>query len=311
MSPQARPMAKINLTLEVVGRRPDGFHELRSVFLRVALADRLTVAAGWSGDEDQLAVSGLPGCPIEGNLVLQAFDLLREAVDPRLPALRAELHKAIPLGGGLGGGSSDGAAAIDLAAAAWGIGLGTGERAELAAALGSDVPFFVAGSQAALIEGRGESVKPLGAIEGGAGVLLAASSAELSTAKVFARYDEMASDAQRRSSASDRMAEAFTSGMTGAALTDMARRDDRCQRSVVGGRIPGARAGGAPANAGTVDWWPWALSGSGPSLFCVLPRLEDAIEMGTRLAADRPPELAGVMLCAVDLDNPDNAWREP
>ena len=88
MTFQAQPMAKINLTLEVAGRRPDGFHELRSVFLRIALADRLSVAAGWASDEDQLLVSGLPGCPIEGNLVLRAFDLVRQAVDPRLPALR-------------------------------------------------------------------------------------------------------------------------------------------------------------------------------------------------------------------------------
>jgi 4-diphosphocytidyl-2-C-methyl-D-erythritol kinase len=311
MSPQARPMAKINLTLEVVGRRPDGFHDVRSVFLRVALADRLSVAAGWASDDDQLTVSGLPGCPIEGNLVLQAFDLLREAVDPRLPALRAELHKAIPLGGGLGGGSSDGAAAIDLAAAAWGVGLAAGERAELAVALGSDVPFFVAGGQAALIEGRGESVTPLGAIEGGAGVLLAASSAELSTARVFARYDEMEPHARRGPNSSDRMAEAFSGGMTGAALTDMAREMTDANDLWLAAASLAPELAERRQTLEQSTAWPWALSGSGPSLFCVLPTLEDAIEAGTRLAAARPPALAGVMLCAVDLDNPDNAWREP
>jgi 4-diphosphocytidyl-2-C-methyl-D-erythritol kinase len=310
MSQQARPMAKINLTLEVVGRRPDGFHELRSVFLRVALADRLSVAAGWASDEDQLTVSGLPGCPIEGNLVLRAFDLLRAAVDPRLPALRAELHKAIPLGGGLGGGSSDGAAAIDLAAAAWGIGLGAGERAELAAALGSDVPFFAAGGQAALVGGRGESVTQLPAIEGGAGVLLAASSAELSTAKVFARFDEMATERDKTAS-TDQVAAALRDGMTGAKLAgmmgSMAEANDLWPAAAsMAPELAERRATLEQATA-----WAWSLSGSGPTLFCVLPSLEDAIEAGKRLAADRPPELAGVMLCAVDLDNPDNAWREP
>ena len=311
MSPQARPMAKVNLTLEVVGRRPDGYHDLRSVFLRIGLADRLSVAAGWASDEDQLMVSGLPGCPIEGNLVLQAFDLVREAVDPRLPALRAELHKAIPLGGGLGGGSSDGAAAIDLAAAAWGIGLGAGERAELAAKLGSDVPFFVADSQAALIEGRGESVTPLGPIEGGAGVLLAASSAELSTAKVFARYDEMEPDAHATGDASRKMATSFADGMTGAHLAEMTSEMAESNHLWAAASSISPELAARRQTLEQKTEWRWALSGSGPTLFCVLPSLADAVEAGSRLAADRPPELAGVMLCAVDLDNPDNAWREP
>jgi 4-diphosphocytidyl-2-C-methyl-D-erythritol kinase len=310
MSPQARPMAKINLTLEVTGRRPDGYHELRSVFLRIALADRLSVAAGWASDEDQLTVSGLPGCPIEGNLVLRTFDLLREAVDPRLPALRAELHKAIPLGGGLGGGSSDGASAIDLAAAAWGIGLGPNERAELGEALGSDVPFFVAGEQAALVEGRGESVKLLPAIEGGVGVLLAASSAELSTSRVFARYDEMAPEAAK-TDASDQMARALREGMTGAQLAELATdMADANQLWPAAASLSPELVDRRETLERATDWR-WALSGSGPTLFCVLPSLEEAIAAGTRLAADRPAELAGVMLCAVDLDNPDNAWREP
>ena len=311
MSPQARPMAKVNLTLEVTGRRPDGYHEVRSVFLRIALADRLSVAAGWASDEDQLTVSGLPGCPIEGNLVLKAFDLVREAVDPRLPALRAELHKEIPLGGGLGGGSSDGAAAIDLAAAAWGIGLGPHERTELAEALGSDVPFFVAGDQAALIEGRGESVKPLPAITGGVGVLLAASSAELSTSKVFARYDEMAPATADMNSPSDRLARALRDGMTGARLAELASEmADANQLWPAAASLSPELVDRRDALEQATDWR-WALSGSGPTLFCVLPSLADAVAAGTSLAADRPPELAGVMLCAVDLDNPDNAWREP
>jgi 4-diphosphocytidyl-2-C-methyl-D-erythritol kinase len=304
-------MAKVNLTLEVVGRRPDGYHELRSVFLRIGLADRLSVAAGWASDEDQLLVTGLPGCPIEGNLVLRAFDLVREAVDPRLPALRAELHKAIPLGGGLGGGSSDGAAAIGLAAAAWGIGLGPSESDELAATLGSDVPFFVADAPAGVVEGRGERVTELPPVAGGAGVLLAISTAELSTARAFARYDELASADRPAGSPTDRLASAFNGGLTGSGLTDMA-----AELTEANDLWPAA-ASLAPELAERrqvlerATAWPWLLSGSGPTLFCVLPTLEDAIEAGTRLAAARPPVLAGVMLCAVDLESPDNVWREP
>jgi len=177
--------------------------------------------------------------------------------------------------------------------------------------LGSDVPFFAAGEQAAIVEGRGESVRPLPAIEGGAGVLLAASSAELSTSRVFARYDEMLSAPADKNSSSDQMALALRDGMSGAGLAELA------SEMADANQLWPAAASLSPELVDRRDTleratdWRWALSGSGPTLFCVLPTLDAAIEAGTRLAAERPPELAGVMLCAVDLDNPDNAWREP
>jgi len=311
MSPQARPMAKVNLTLEVVGRRPDGYHDLRSVFLRVGLADRLSVNAGWASDEDQLLVTGLPGCPIEGNLVLQAFDLVRAAVDPRLPALRAELHKAIPLGGGLGGGSSDGAAAIGLAAAAWGIGLGPGESLGLAATLGSDVSFFVADTPAALIEGRGESLTALPSVAAGAGVLLAVSTAELSTARVFARYDELPPSDRPAESPTDQLARALNGGLTGSDLADMAPDLSHANElwPAAASLMPELATRRSDLEQATARTW--LLSGSGPSLFALYPTLDQAIAAGQALAAARPPTLAGVMLCAVELESPDNAWREP
>ena len=74
-----------------------------------------------------MTVDGLP-CPVEGNLVLTAFEVLRRHIDDRLPGLEARLNKQIPIGAGLAGGSSDAAAALDLAAAAWGIGLSPSER---------------------------------------------------------------------------------------------------------------------------------------------------------------------------------------
>src|SRR5215212_2268919 len=151
----ARPPAKVNLTLSVGKRREDGYHELRSVFLRIGLADRLTVSAAAANERDELAVTGLPGCPVEGNLVLRALEVLRRD-RAEGPPLRASLEKQIPMGAGLGGGSSDCASALDLATQAWGMHLPWAQLAELAIGLGSDVPFFAANVPVALVEGRGE-----------------------------------------------------------------------------------------------------------------------------------------------------------
>ncbi len=123
----ARPRSKVNLTLSVGPRGGDGFHSLRSIFLRVGLADELTVALADGLGSDVLTVAGLPGCPVDGNLVLRAFAAVRRVADRDLPPLVAHLDKRIPMAGGLGGGSSDGAAAIDAALASWRVAPGPGE----------------------------------------------------------------------------------------------------------------------------------------------------------------------------------------
>lgn len=153
--------AKTNLFLEVLGRRDDGFHELDTVFAALALADELELEPLGEG-RIELAVEGggglVPADP--GNLAWRAAEALRAAAGrPELGA-RILLRKRIPAGGGLGGGSSDAAAVLAGLDAAWGLGL-PGERLwEVAAGLGSDVPFFLqAGLQRGL--GRGELLEPL------------------------------------------------------------------------------------------------------------------------------------------------------
>lgn len=161
--------AKVNLTLAVVGRRPDGYHALHSVFVPIDLADRLTFAAGTPHGRDSLHATGLDAGPGSDNLVLRALATVRDAArgawiagggrgDP--PPIAARLEKRIPVAAGLGGGSSDAAAAIEGALEAWGVELDAAARAAVAARLGSDVPFFLAGGPA-LVEGRGERVTPL------------------------------------------------------------------------------------------------------------------------------------------------------
>jgi 4-diphosphocytidyl-2-C-methyl-D-erythritol kinase len=149
--------AKINLTLEVLGRRPDGYHEIRSILQTISLYDELTFEV--SGE---ISLSS-QGIPIEDeNLMLKAARLLKEAASVDGGA-RMTLKKAIPVSGGLGGGSSDAAATLTALNQLWQLGLSKQKLLELAATLGSDVPFFMYGGTA-LAEGRGERVKRLAAV---------------------------------------------------------------------------------------------------------------------------------------------------
>jgi 4-diphosphocytidyl-2-C-methyl-D-erythritol kinase len=195
--------AKLNLTLAVVGRRSDGFHDLHSVFVPLALADRLSLApagpgaagSGAAGGEDTLHVAGFDAGPTVDNLVLRGIASARAAVGqgpnrPATPPLAARLEKHVPVAAGLGGGSSDGAAALDGALEAWGASdaVDLDARSKAAASVGSDVPFFLVG-RPALVEGRGERVTPLGGIHGHPGVLLVTPWIAIRTPDVFSIFD--------------------------------------------------------------------------------------------------------------------------
>ena len=147
--------AKINLTLEILGRRSDGYHEVRTIFQSISLKDVLYFQ---HAPQLQLKCS-LPELDVEDNLVLKASRSLQKATGCRKGA-NIRLEKAIPLAMGLGGGSSDSAATLVALDALWGLGLGLEDLRSIAADLGSDVPFFLWGGTA-LGEGRGEVVTPL------------------------------------------------------------------------------------------------------------------------------------------------------
>ncbi|MDQ3937752.1 MAG: 4-(cytidine 5'-diphospho)-2-C-methyl-D-erythritol kinase [Chloroflexota bacterium] len=306
----ARPAAKLNLTLEVGEGGPDGFHELRSIFMRIGLSDRLSLGPGKAGS-DRLVVSGLPGCPTDGNLVLRAVTLLREGVRQPLSPLDIELEKRIPIAAGLAGGSSDGAAALELAAACWGIGLAPDEKLALAATLGSDVPFFGSAAHAALIEGRGELVTPLPGIEGKVGLLLATPPVSISTAAAFARHDDLGRPAAGDARLTDELAAAFRAGLDGQALLGWATRLQAAND------LWPAAVQLVPALATLRDALedrtqrPWLLSGSGSTLFAFYPSANDAAADGAILATGRSADLDGAMLHATDLDGPDPEWRHP
>jgi 4-diphosphocytidyl-2-C-methyl-D-erythritol kinase len=144
--------AKLNLFLHVVGRRPDGYHLLQSVFTLIDRCDILRFRVREDGRITR--VNDLPGVPPESDLVVRAARCLQEATGTRLGA-DIEVEKRIPLGGGLGGGSSDAATTLMALDRLWGTGLGNEALAKLGLALGADVPFFLFG-RSAWVEGVGE-----------------------------------------------------------------------------------------------------------------------------------------------------------
>jgi 4-diphosphocytidyl-2-C-methyl-D-erythritol kinase len=143
--------AKINLHLRILGKRADGFHEIFTVFQTVSLADELTFEhadrLNLDCDDSQVPID-------ESNLIVRAARLL----EPTLAA-KISLKKVIPIGGGLGGGSSNAAVALIGLNKLWGLGRTADELARIGEALGSDVPFFISGGTS-IGSGRGEKIEP-------------------------------------------------------------------------------------------------------------------------------------------------------
>ncbi len=153
-----RAPAKLNLYLRVLRKRPDGYHEIETLFERLDLADELTFEPAADGVQLTCSDSGL-SCG-EDNLVLKAARLLqRVSGTPR--GARIHLAKRIPIAAGLGGGSSDAAAALLGLNELWNLGLAGQQLIALGAQLGSDVPFFLGESAFAIGRGRGERCEPL------------------------------------------------------------------------------------------------------------------------------------------------------
>jgi len=158
--------AKINLYLKVLGRRPDGYHEIDSVMQKLALADVLSLRLQGQGITLECSGSdpGLPGG--EDNLAWRAARLLLEQTDSSM-GIKIRLEKRIPVAAGLGGGSSDAAAVLLALNCMLRLGLSEDQLAELGVRLGADVPFFVRSAAAALARGIGERLSPVVGLNSG------------------------------------------------------------------------------------------------------------------------------------------------
>lgn len=259
---------KVNLALEVLSRRADGYHEIATVMQTVDLCDRLVLE-----DADVIEIrTSAPGVPSdERNLAYRAAAALREAAGITRGA-RITLDKRIPVAAGLGGGSTDAAAALVGLNRLWGLRWPTERLAELAVGLGMDVPFFLRGG-AALGTGRGEQLTPLG----GAALALVLVNPRfaVSTAEMYGRMTPaMYSDGARAQDAAGALE---------------SRRTGRVARSLYNGLELAARAAypqigrmqAALVAAGALGA---AMSGSGPTVFGVARSWEQARQIRARVA---------------------------
>lgn len=156
--------AKVNLTLEVLGKRTDGYHELRSVVMPISLTDTVTLTPALPGEialtvtAESWVDTGRLGLPRDNLVVRVAHQMQRRYHTNQGVAIH--IHKRIPIGGGMGGGSADAAAVIRGLNKLWDLSLPVTELAAFGADLGCDIPALVHGG-AVVVEGRGEIVKPL------------------------------------------------------------------------------------------------------------------------------------------------------
>jgi len=180
------PNAKINLGLRVTSRREDGFHDLDTVFFPVPLHDVIEVITHSTSSADAVTFTHA-GIPIPGeassNLCIKAYHLLKKDY-PDLPSILLHLHKHIPMGAGLGGGSSDGAFMLKLLNDKYRLGIGEDQLRHYALQLGSDCPFFII-NQPVQATGRGEIMQPITCALSSKTIVLVCPGIHVSTADAF------------------------------------------------------------------------------------------------------------------------------
>jgi 4-diphosphocytidyl-2-C-methyl-D-erythritol kinase len=153
------PNCKINLGLQVTGKRPDGYHNIETIFYPLPLRDVLEIITGPSVKEEfELMITGIT-IPGDNNLCKKAWELIKKDF-PEIPPVKILLHKAIPIGAGLGGGSSDGAFTLMLLNKKLELGLSEEQLRNYALQLGSDCPFFIL-NKPCIATGRGELMQEI------------------------------------------------------------------------------------------------------------------------------------------------------
>lgn len=179
------PNAKINLGLNIVERRPDGYHNIETIFYPIPLTDVLEIVPAQDGAQTTLTCYGNKvDCPPEKNLVMKAYRLLQEQYD--LSAVSMHLYKHIPDGAGLGGGSSDAAHALVMLNKMFALGLSNQELTAMAAALGADCAFFIY-NRPMLATGIGDVLSPIEVALKGKTLLLAKPPIGVDTRTAYSR----------------------------------------------------------------------------------------------------------------------------
>jgi 4-diphosphocytidyl-2-C-methyl-D-erythritol kinase len=280
-----RSPAKVNLTLDVVALRPDGYHELRSVVHTIGLWDEIALHFGpgrFDSGEGLSLDCNLPELISENNLCLRAARAFEEAAralgKPTTGSLRIDLRKTIPSGAGLGGGSGN-AAAILLALNEYRQGLLSNDALiGMAARLGADVPLFLTGG-CLLMEGVGERIAPLRALSGW--LVLVKPETHISTAGIFRQWDEMQLGSRH---ATDAMLFGLEAG--NAEVVSVANALHNDLQAVVEARdVPIAETVALLEECGAHGA---AMSGSGSAVYGVFSVRENAEEARLRLRRQLP-----------------------
>jgi 4-diphosphocytidyl-2-C-methyl-D-erythritol kinase len=274
-----RAPAKVNVHLAVGPPRPDGFHELRTVYLAVSLFD--TVRAG-PGDGLSLTLTGEGAGAVptdRGNLVWRAAELL--AASAGVPAdATIDVHKAIPAAAGLAGGSADAAAALVALDQLWGTRATRADLLELAARLGSDVPFSLHGG-VALGSGRGEQLSPVLARSTTHWVLGIAGEG-LSTPSVYAELDRLRAQGRVPADGLAAPVEPVIAALRSGSPADLAPAlDNDLQAPALALRPDLRRALRAAVDAGAIAS---LVSGSGPTVAALVTDEQAAVRVAAELA---------------------------
>lgn len=269
-----RSYAKINVTLDVVGRRSDGYHELVTIMQTIDLHDTICLTA--TEDNSVHMVCTRPELSNDQNLIVRAVQAIRQYVGLK-QGIAIELHKRIPVAAGLGGGSSNAATVLLAIKYWWQLPLSMADLQAIASTLGSDVPFFLTGGLA-LCEGRGERITPLAYRLPPAmrWILLVKPAISVSTADVF--RDVTMRD-YSDGSASCSILAAFAEGGHSLPLEHF---HNSLERSVLEHYPQVAQAREDMLHAGA----PYVrLSGSGPTLFSTFSNLSQAAQVQQQLCA--------------------------
>lgn len=178
------PKAKINIGLRITGKRSDGYHNIETIFYPVDLCDALEIVeAGRNATADTFTVTGIdPGVSSKDNLVIKAIQLLRR--EHHIPALKIHLHKIIPPGAGLGGGSSDVASTLRLLNRQFRLLIHPSELRRIALDLGSDCPFFI-NPVPSYATGRGEILTPVMPVSTGYYIILLNAGISVNTKEAY------------------------------------------------------------------------------------------------------------------------------
>ncbi|MDD5557536.1 MAG: 4-(cytidine 5'-diphospho)-2-C-methyl-D-erythritol kinase [bacterium] len=262
--------AKINLHLEIVGRRLDGYHEVRTVMQAIDLRDELRLDEAGGGIDLRCDPPTVPADP--GNLCWKAAEAMRRRAGGDR-GVRILLMKSVPVAAGLGGGSSDAAGVLRGLNILWGKGLSNAALEDIGAGIGSDVPFFI-GAGTALCTGRGEMVRR---IEGAPSLpyVLVTPPVRVSTADVYASLDSSPGFAPVGEDDLLRAIAAGDPGRIGECLFNRLETAGGAHMPLV------AEIKSLLLDAGGVGA---SMSGSGPSVFCLAPGAGEARTIAERVA---------------------------